>query len=90
MCRCFIHFFFYFSAQFKTRLSKQELRSFHRPQLSFPPNIESHFSRVKAGKKKKKDKKKDPSEIMRSSKDLTLKDNSFFVLVEYSVGHGFI
>ncbi|RUP38158.1 hypothetical protein BC936DRAFT_138420 [Jimgerdemannia flammicorona] len=69
---------------FKTRLSKQELRSFHRPQLSFPPNIELHFSRVKAGKKKKKDKKKDPSEIMRSSKDLTLKDNSYFVLLEYS------
>ncbi|OBZ79847.1 putative transcription initiation factor TFIID subunit [Grifola frondosa] len=30
---------------YKTRLSKQEARSFHRPALQFPSNIELHFSK---------------------------------------------
>ncbi|CAO3608510.1 unnamed protein product [Cunninghamella blakesleeana] len=72
---------------YKTKLSKTELRSFHRPL--FQPNIgtDIQFSRVKASKRKKKDKKKPSSEFMRTTKDLSLKDTSPFVLLEYSEEH---
>ncbi|CAM0136853.1 hypothetical protein VKS41_007438 [Umbelopsis sp. WA50703] len=69
---------------YKSKLSKAELRSFHRTPLQFPLHSEITFSRIKAKKKRKKDKKKDPSENMRTSKDLTLKDNTYFTLLEYS------
>ncbi|KAG1603315.1 hypothetical protein G6F47_001952 [Rhizopus delemar] len=71
-------------ALYKSKLSKAELRSFHRPLIQLPANTDIHFSRVKASKKKKKDKKKGHIEAIRSTKDLTLKDNSPFVLMEYS------
>lgn len=72
---------------YKTKLSKQELRSFHRPLLQIPANTDIHFSRMKASKKKKKDKKKGHVDDIRSTKDLTLKDSSQFVLMEYSEEH---
>ncbi|KAI8646780.1 hypothetical protein BD408DRAFT_409720 [Parasitella parasitica] len=72
---------------YKTKLSKQELRSFHRPLLQIPANTDIHFSRMKANKKKKKDKKKGHVDDIRSTKDLTLKDSSQFVLMEYSEEH---
>ncbi|KAH9937380.1 uncharacterized protein B0H18DRAFT_1081579 [Fomitopsis serialis] len=34
-------------------LSKQEARSFHRPALQFPSNVEIHFAKVRTAKKKK-------------------------------------
>ncbi|KAF9585825.1 hypothetical protein BGW38_000578 [Lunasporangiospora selenospora] len=71
---------------YKNRLSKTELRSFHRPQLQFPLNVNITFSRVKSSKKKNK-KRKELGEVMRSSKDLTLKDHTNFVLLEYSEEH---
>ncbi|KAI8978641.1 hypothetical protein BDB01DRAFT_907483 [Pilobolus umbonatus] len=74
-------------ALYKTKLSKAELRSFHRPLIQIPPNIDIHFSRVKLSKKKKKDRKKGHIDIIRSTKDLTLKDSTPFVLVEYSEEH---
>ncbi|KAI8335611.1 hypothetical protein BD560DRAFT_451101 [Blakeslea trispora] len=74
-------------ALYKTKLSKQELRSFHRPLIQLPLNTDLHFSRMKASKKKKKDKKKGHVDIIRSTKDLTLKDSSQFVLMEYSEEH---
>lgn len=72
---------------YKTKLSKAELRSFHRPLIQLPLNIDIHFSRVKASKKKKKDKKKGHVDIIRNTKDLTLKDSTPFVLMEYSEEH---
>lgn len=72
---------------YKTKLSKAELRSFHRPLIQLPLNTDIHFSRVKASKKKKKDKKKGHVDIIRNTKDLTLKDSTPFVLMEYSEEH---
>ncbi|KAI9488428.1 hypothetical protein BDB00DRAFT_848017 [Zychaea mexicana] len=74
-------------ALYKTRLSKAELRSFHRPLLQLPSNSDIQFSRVKVSKKKKKDKKKGYVDAMRSTKDLSLKDNAPFVLLEFSEEH---
>ncbi|CAO3616052.1 unnamed protein product [Cunninghamella echinulata] len=71
-------------ALYKTKLSKTELRSFHRPLLQPSIGTDIQFSRVKATKRKKKDKKKPSSEFMRTTKDLSLKDTSSFVLLEYS------
>ncbi|KAG0295551.1 hypothetical protein BGZ96_011501 [Linnemannia gamsii] len=71
---------------YKNKLTKAELRSFHRPSIQIPPNVEITFSRVK-GSKKKKQKRKELGEVMRSSKDLTLRDHTNFVLLEYSEEH---
>jgi Protein of unknown function (DUF3591) len=77
--------------QYKTRLSKQEARSFHRPALQFPSNIELHFSKVRTAKKKKDKagrklgKGGNIGEGLRKSGDLSLRDTSNFVLWEYSV-----
>ncbi|KAG1170192.1 hypothetical protein G6F70_008805 [Rhizopus microsporus] len=74
-------------ALYKSKLSKAELRSFHRPLIQLPTNTDIHFSRVKANKKKRRDKKKGYMDVMRSTKDLTLKDSTPFVLMEYSEEH---
>ncbi|KAG0331886.1 hypothetical protein BG000_010518 [Podila horticola] len=71
---------------YKNKLAKAELRSFHRPQLQMQPGAYITFSRVK-GSKKKKQKRKELGEMMRSSKDLTLRDHTNFVLLEYSEEH---
>ncbi|EJD52150.1 hypothetical protein AURDEDRAFT_181675 [Auricularia subglabra TFB-10046 SS5] len=78
---------------YKTRLTKNEMRSFHRPALQFPVNVELRFSRVR-GAKKKKDKAGrkvskggEVSDVLRTTADLTLKDTSSFVLLEYSEEH---
>ncbi|KAG0996262.1 hypothetical protein G6F63_003219 [Rhizopus arrhizus] len=70
-------------AFYKTKLSKAELRSFHRPLIQLPLNTDIHFSRVKVSKKKR-DKKKGYIDPIRTTKDLTLKDSTPFVLMEYS------
>ncbi|KAI6047814.1 TAF1 transcription initiation factor TFIID subunit TAF1 [Pisolithus marmoratus] len=78
---------------YKTRLSKQEARSFHRPALQFPTNIEFRFSKVRTAKKKKDKagrklgKGGNVGEGLHKSGDLTLKDTSNFVLWEYSEEH---
>lgn len=78
-------------SQYKTRLSKQEARSFHRPALQFPSNIELHFSKVRTAKKKKDKagrklgKGGNVGEGLHRTSDLSLKDTSNFVLWEYSV-----
>ncbi|KAI8096715.1 uncharacterized protein BX664DRAFT_377911 [Halteromyces radiatus] len=74
-------------ALYKTKLTKAELRSFHRPLFQPPLGEDIVFSRVKAIKRKKKDKKKPSSEFMRTTKDISLKDTSSFVLLEYSEEH---
>ncbi|KII94163.1 hypothetical protein PLICRDRAFT_132642 [Plicaturopsis crispa FD-325 SS-3] len=78
---------------YKTRLSKQEARSFHRPALQFPSNIEIHFSKVRTAKKKKDKagrklgKGGNVGEGLRRTSDLSLQDTSNFVLWEYSEEH---
>ncbi|KAF9244507.1 TAF1 transcription initiation factor TFIID subunit TAF1 [Melanogaster broomeanus] len=78
---------------YKTRLSKQEARSFHRPALQFPTNIEIRFSKVRTAKKKKDKagrkigKGGNIGEGLHRTSDLTLKDTSNFVLWEYSEEH---
>ncbi|KAF8898960.1 TAF1 transcription initiation factor TFIID subunit TAF1 [Infundibulicybe gibba] len=78
---------------YKTRLSKQEARSFHRPALQFPANIELRFSKVRTAKKKKDKagrklgKGGNVGEGLRKTSDLSLRDTSNFVLWEYSEEH---
>src|ERR1700678_3849202 len=77
--------------QYKTRLSKQEARSFHRPALQFPSNIELRFSKVCTAKKKKDKagrklgKGGNVGEGLWKTSDFSLRDTSNFVLWEYSV-----
>ncbi|KAF7290494.1 DUF3591 domain-containing protein [Mycena kentingensis (nom. inval.)] len=78
---------------YKTRLSKQEARSFHRPALQVPSNLEIRFSKVRTAKKKKdKSGRKlgkggNIGEGLRRTTDITLKDTSNFVLWEFSEEH---
>ncbi|KAG8711587.1 hypothetical protein FRC09_020515, partial [Ceratobasidium sp. 395] len=73
---------------YKTRLTKQEARAFHRPALQIPANIEFRFTRVRNLKKKKdKSGRRVVNEILKKTSDLTSKDNSAFVLWEYSEEH---
>ncbi|CAO1632126.1 unnamed protein product [Jaminaea pallidilutea] len=71
---------------YKTRLNKVEARSFHRPAMQFPINIPLTFSRVERAGGGKKDRKrsKDSDDVLRSTRDLTLKEQGPFVLYEYS------
>lgn len=71
---------------YKTRLSKHETRSWHRPRIQFPSNMPITFSRVRSSRKSKdgERKSKDPSEVLRTTRDLTLKDASNYILCEYS------
>ena len=68
---------------FKPHLTTHELRYFHRPTIRFPLNQDLKFSRLKLFKKKKA-RTKDPSELMKHPKNITLKDTCQYVLVEYS------
>ncbi|KAJ1341751.1 hypothetical protein BSLG_003646 [Batrachochytrium salamandrivorans] len=70
----------------KPLLQLRELRSFHRPAIKFPIGEDIQFSRPKAVKKRPKE--IDPSELMRTPKDISLRDSSKFVLVEYSMTNG--
>ncbi|KAF8215977.1 TAF1 transcription initiation factor TFIID subunit TAF1 [Mycena galopus ATCC 62051] len=78
---------------YKTRLSKQEARSFHRPALQFPLNIEFRFSKVRTAKKKKDKagrklgKGGNIGEGLRKTSDISLRDTSNFVLWEFSEEH---
>ena len=71
---------------YKTRLSKHETRSWHRPRIQFPSNMPITFSRVRTSRKSKdgERKSKDPSEVLHSTRDLTLKDASNYIMCEYS------
>ncbi|KAK7059188.1 hypothetical protein VNI00_001815 [Paramarasmius palmivorus] len=78
---------------FKTRLSKQEARSFHRPALQFPLNVEIRFTKVRTAKKKKDKAGRKlgkggiVAEGLHTTGDLSLRDTSNFVLWEYSEEH---
>ncbi|KAJ3344605.1 hypothetical protein HDU83_005014 [Entophlyctis luteolus] len=64
---------------YKTQLTTQELRNFHRPPIKFAPNEEAVFARIKNPKKKK-----DGVEPFDDFMNLTLKDSANFALLEYS------
>lgn len=68
---------------FKPLLHVKELRSFHRPTIKFPITEPIGFTKVRSFKKKKF-RAIDPGEMMRTPKDLTLKDTAKFVMIEYS------
>ncbi|KAJ1969924.1 hypothetical protein IWQ62_000295 [Dispira parvispora] len=67
---------------YKTKVSKTELRTWHRPPTIFPVQRELTFSKLKPGKKKHK--RKLGGEALKTTKDITLKDNVPFVLFEFS------
>lgn len=62
---------------YKTYLTKEELRFFHRPPLYIQPTTEIKFSPVIESVAK-------PSSILKKKKELTLRDTAEFVLLEYS------
>ncbi|KAH9065639.1 TAF1 transcription initiation factor TFIID subunit TAF1 [Lactarius vividus] len=78
---------------YKTRLGKQEARSFHRPALQIPANIEIRFTKVRSAKKKKDRTGRrlgrggSVGENLRRTSDLSLRDTSNFVLWEFSEEH---
>lgn len=69
--------------QYKTKLERQEARSFHRPVMSFHKNEKILFSRLRHVKRKHL-KGKDALGIYGNTQDLSLGDNSSVLLLEYS------
>ena len=68
---------------YKTELSKAEARSFHRPALSFRAGQTCWFKNP-AHVKRKYHRGKDVKSIYRSTKDLSMADNSSVLLLENS------
>ncbi|KAL8738763.1 MAG: hypothetical protein Q9181_000518 [Wetmoreana brouardii] len=68
---------------YKTRLEKQEARSFHRPVMSFHRNEKILFSRPRHVKRKHL-KGRDTHNLFGTTHDLSLGDNSSVLLLEYS------
>ncbi|KAK2735880.1 hypothetical protein FQN57_001086 [Myotisia sp. PD_48] len=71
---------------YKTKLARQEARSFHRPALAFYPNIPVYFKNL-AHVKRKHQRGKDAKALYPSTKSLSLADNSHVLLLEYSEEH---
>ncbi|KAI4200202.1 MAG: hypothetical protein LQ346_002436 [Caloplaca aetnensis] len=68
---------------YKTKLEKQEARSFHRPVMSFHKNEKILFNKPRHIKRKHL-KGKDTLGIYERTHDLSLGDNSSVLLLEYS------
>ena len=68
---------------YKTKLSVNDARMFHRPTLQFPSRVPVFFSKP-AFVKRKHWKGKDVKTLFNSAKSLSLGDNSNALLVEYS------
>ncbi|ODH44758.1 hypothetical protein ACO22_00748 [Paracoccidioides brasiliensis] len=71
---------------YKTKLARQEARSFHRPSLSFFPNLPVYFKKPLYIKRKHQ-RGKDVKTLYSSTKSLSLADNSHVLLLEYSEEH---
>ncbi|MCJ1397683.1 hypothetical protein MMC11_000879 [Xylographa trunciseda] len=71
---------------YKTKLAKQEARSFHRPIAHFRQGEPIMFSKPRVVKRKHM-KGKDTQAIFSHTKDLSLGDNSSSLLLEYSEEH---
>ncbi|KAL5383230.1 hypothetical protein PMIN06_010049 [Paraphaeosphaeria minitans] len=68
---------------YKVSLSDRELRSFHRPTVSFKPGERAIISPLKSVKRKNKRHQK-PSEAFAVAEDLNVGDNADLLLAEYS------
>jgi len=68
---------------YKVNLSDRELRSFHRPTITFKPGERAGISTLKSVKRKHKKNLK-PSEAFATAEDLNIGDNSDLLLTEYS------
>jgi hypothetical protein len=68
---------------YKVNLNDRELRSFHRPTISFKPGERAGVSTLKSVKRKHKKNLK-PSEAFVTAEDLNVGDNSDLLLAEYS------
>ncbi|EDU45832.1 transcription factor TFIID complex subunit Taf111 [Pyrenophora tritici-repentis Pt-1C-BFP] len=68
---------------YKVALSDRELRSFHRPTVTFKPGERASISTLRSVKRKHKKNLK-PSEAFASAEDLNIGDNSDLLLAEYS------
>jgi hypothetical protein len=68
---------------YKVALSDRELRSFHRPTITFKPGERASITSLKSVKRKHKKNLK-PSEAFASAEDLNIGDNSDLLLAEYS------
>ncbi|CAE7176483.1 hypothetical protein CFE70_005518 [Pyrenophora teres f. teres 0-1] len=68
---------------YKVALSDRELRSFHRPTVTFKPGERASISALRSVKRKHKKNLK-PSEAFASAEDLNIGDNSDLLLAEYS------
>ncbi|KAL8750668.1 MAG: hypothetical protein Q9199_006922 [Rusavskia elegans] len=68
---------------YKTRLEKQEARSFHRPVMSFHKNEKILFSKPRHVKRKHL-KGRDTHSLFGTTQELSLGDNSSVLLLEYS------
>lgn len=71
---------------YKTKLSKQDARAFHRPRLSFTPNVPIFFSKPNRMKRREQ-RMKDVKTLYDSTKSLSMADNSSALLLEYSEQH---
>ncbi|KAF1920357.1 hypothetical protein BDU57DRAFT_583799 [Ampelomyces quisqualis] len=68
---------------YKVSLNDRELRSFHRPTMTFKPGERASISTLKSLKRKHKKNLK-PSEAFAVAEDLNVGDNSDLLLAEYS------
>jgi hypothetical protein len=68
---------------YKVSLSDRELRSFHRPTITFKPGERAGISMLKSMKRKHKKNLK-PSDAFAVAEDLNIGDNSDLLLAEYS------
>ncbi|KAI0224391.1 hypothetical protein L0F63_007255 [Massospora cicadina] len=68
---------------FKTKLTKSDLRRWHRQPVLFPIGVALKLNRVRATKRKKH-RPKPNEEIMETPKEVTLKDGHPFVMLEFS------
>ncbi|CAH1759142.1 7224_t:CDS:10 [Entrophospora sp. SA101] len=69
---------------FKTKFTKSEIRALHRPTIQVPVGEVVHFRKIRRHHRKNKRKLRSKHEKMKRPKDLSLKDNEEFVLLEYS------
>ncbi|ODQ66812.1 hypothetical protein NADFUDRAFT_11137, partial [Nadsonia fulvescens var. elongata DSM 6958] len=71
------------SPHYKVKLSKPQMRSFHRPSFIVKPGTTIKFSKLKQ-RKRKRDKGKAITELLSKTTDLTLGDTAQFFMMEYS------
>ena len=74
---------------YKVKMSRTDLRSFHRPNFNVRPGTLVSFSRLKI-RKKKKDKGKSLHEVFAKTTDLSTADTANIVALEYSEQYPFV